>query len=677
MDDLQDWPTRPLQIIAKSSSHLWTLLPMTLLLLYIIFGIVALILNGRTAPCTGSVIVEEVSKLAPTTYPVIFALVIKNALQSIGRLSSERGVKIGTLHHFMTTRSLGDALSATTRIFHQSALINLSIVLWALSPIGSQASFRMLYTTQRIESSKDTVRYLDTGPLRHSLLHWSLDEESSYIRRATANNFEQDFYTVMAQSWDTLESRTDGWHNAKIPRIESLNIPEGPGAWLDTTGLKGADSYSSPLGTAIHELPTAGSKDLSIETSYIGTSCDPLRQTVLNPDEPDNARLNFQLSCLNCPTWNASEFDKNCMTGFPHPWCSRLGSFLGLDAPNSTPTVGQTAFNSTLLAIDIWVYDAANSKTNAVDEAEPIQVYATWSTICNVYQKHVEVQIRCEAEECYTKSVRNSQLDKRPESVTPMDFWASKFLPNGSTTRLLADTIPRYLSGPVPRSSSPANASQLFAQVTAEQFSARLGAVLNVYLQLYLAGTVIRPRNTSREFPTERVMSLQDIWGPEYDPINGLKLVSKSSELKVAWTDLHRYFQGYSGSRREFSGGYGYATTIANTSISTEIYKADPVWVTLTIFCSLTAITLGAIGLICELRSMIPNRFDSVLGLTYNNRDLGLLVDGSVLGTDERLRLLNQLEVRVGDVMGHADIGRIAFAMKDEVLPVRKERLYE
>ncbi|TRX95838.1 hypothetical protein FHL15_003392 [Xylaria flabelliformis] len=577
----------------------------------------------------------------------------------------------------MTTRSLGDALSATTRMFHQTILINLSIALWALSPIGSQASFRMLYTAQHIESSKNTVRYLDTGPFRHSLLHWSLNEESSYIRRATKNNFEQDFYTVMSQSWDTLESRTDSWGNAKIPRIEDLDIPEGPDAWLDTTGLKGADSYSSPLGTAIHELPTAGSKDLSIETSYIGASCDPLRQTVLNPDEPDNTRLDFQLSCLNCPTWDIYEFDQKCMTGFPHPWCSRLASFLGLGAPNSTFAFGQTAFNSTLLAVDVLVYDAANSKVNAIDEARPIQVHTSWTTTCNIYQKHVEVRIRCDGEECYSKSIRRSQIDKRPDIITPMDFWASKFLPNGSTTRLLADIIPSYLSGPVPHSSSSANTSQLFAQVTTEQFSARLGAVLNIYLQLYLSGTIIRPRNTSREFPAELMMSLQDIWGPEYDPINGLKLVSKSSEFEVVWSDLHRYFQGYGESLRDFSGGYGYATTIANTSISTEIYKADPVWVTLTIFCSLTAVTVGGIGLLCESRSIIPNRFDSVLGLTYSNRDLDLVVDGSVLGVDERLRLLNQVEVRVGDVMGNADIGRIAFAVMDKVSPVRKGRLYE
>ncbi|KAI1742583.1 hypothetical protein F4680DRAFT_411102 [Xylaria scruposa] len=61
----------------------------------------------------------------------------------------------------------------------------------------------------------------------------------------------------MAQSWDTLESRTATCQIAKIPRIEDLNIPEGPDTWLDTTGLKGVDSYSSPLGIAIHELPTA------------------------------------------------------------------------------------------------------------------------------------------------------------------------------------------------------------------------------------------------------------------------------------------------------------------------------------------------------------------------------------------------------------------------------------
>ncbi|KAI1153940.1 hypothetical protein F4825DRAFT_413406 [Nemania diffusa] len=258
-----------------------------------------------------------------------------------------------------------------------------------------------------------------------------------------------------------------------------------------------------------------------------------------------------------------------------------------------------------------------------------------------------------------------------------MDFWASQFLPNGSATKLPAHTIPSYLSGPVPQSSSPANISRIFEQVTEKQFSARLGAILNIYLQLYLAGTVVRPRNTTREFPTESFITLQDTWGPEYDPTSGLKLVSTSSEFEGVWTDLHRYFEKYSKSLRDFSGGYGYATTITNTSISTEVYKANYVWVTLNFICLLTALALAIIGLVCESRSVVPNRFDSVLGLTYNNQDLGLEMDGSVLGVDERLRLLSQLEVRVGDVKGNAETGRIAFAAKDKPLPVRKGRLYE
>ncbi|KAI1742584.1 hypothetical protein F4680DRAFT_463591 [Xylaria scruposa] len=144
-------------------------------------------------------------------------------------------------------------------------------------------------------------------------------------------------------------------------------------------------------------------------------------------------------------------------------------------------------------------------------------------------------------------------------------------------------------------------------------------AVLKAYLHLYLVGTVIRHGNTSREFPTERMMSLQDIWGPEYDPINGLKLVlSKSSKLKVAWTDLHRYFQGYSGSLIQAS---------AQRSIRRTLLGLGGGWV--------------------------------------------------YFRTDERLCLLNQLEVKVGDVMGNADIGRIAFAMKDKVLPVLNGRFYE
>ncbi|KAI0149587.1 hypothetical protein GGR57DRAFT_515030 [Xylariaceae sp. FL1272] len=621
MKDPQGWPTCARRIGRASSPHWRTWLPLAFFSFYIV-------------------------------YPILYALVCSHGLQSIGRFHSERGIAIGDLHYLITAKSVGDALTAGLRSCHQSPFIGLSIASWALSPIGSQASLRMLYTTQQLQVSNATFRYLDTGPLRHSLLHWSLDEGSSYIRWTINNKFEHDFHTVMAQPYNTFQSQRDFWGNAKIPRIEDLNVPSDSTEWWDTTAVNGPDSFSSPLGIAIHELPSAFSKDLTIEASYISTSCATLRQVGTSSDSLDIPRFHFRLSCPHCPVWNV-DLDRRCnIVGFEDYRCSRLAAFLGLGALNARIS------DPLSILVDIGISDDTTANDNVTDE------------------KHVEARIRCEGETCYTTAIRNSQHDKRPETVTPLDFWASKYLTNERTNRLIADPIFGYLYGPVPDPSRSVNASKLFDHVTSEQLSSRLGAILNIFTQLDLGGTVIRPLNISRDYPAERVATSQDIWGPEYTPPGGLKLASHSADLPLVWKDLRRYYE----ERRNLTyviGGYGSATAIAKTSTSTEIYKVNPIWVTLSFFCSLTVIAVGVIGIWCESRVVIPSRFDAVLGLTYNNRDMGLTTDGSVLGTDERLRLLKHVQVKVGDVMADGDTGRIALGASRNVAFVRKGRFYE
>jgi len=81
----------------------------------------------------------------------------------------------------------------------------------------------------------------------------------------------------------------------------------------------------------------------------------------------------------------------------------------------------------------------------------------------------------------------------------------------------------------------------------------------------------------------------------------------------------------------------------------------------------------------------IPQIFGFVSTLAWNNRYMHDVSTGE-LGGYERARLLRDVQVRIGDVQTHKEIGHIAFAkvvdasVKDKeffTLPVRKGRRYE
>lgn len=78
-----------------------------------------------------------------------------------------------------------------------------------------------------------------------------------------------------------------------------------------------------------------------------------------------------------------------------------------------------------------------------------------------------------------------------------------------------------------------------------------------------------------------------------------------------------------------------------------------------------------------ESRSLAPKRFDPVIGQTFDNPDFGLDPGGTTLDVDDRLRLLGQLEIQIGDVRKDWDVGRISFAVKENVAPLKLGRFYE
>ena len=69
------------------------------------------------------------------------------------------------------TRNTSSAIQALKQTRNASPLVALSILIWALSPLGGQASLRILSTINYTDTVIGLARYVDTGPLRHIYTH--------------------------------------------------------------------------------------------------------------------------------------------------------------------------------------------------------------------------------------------------------------------------------------------------------------------------------------------------------------------------------------------------------------------------------------------------------------------------------------------------------------------------
>ncbi|KAF2818357.1 hypothetical protein CC86DRAFT_309338, partial [Ophiobolus disseminans] len=246
----------------------------------------------------------------PTIFPILFAAVVGRAAHSILVWRFEKGARIGTLD------TLAESTSLTSTVISQFKLRVVSflgvglVTVWALSPVGGQASFRQLsigVTTKTepvvfdyMASTANLYGYEDSG--RNSV--W-----------AVVNTL---FNAAMIGPLATKRSPLDLWGNVKIPRIEYYeadhNTPPDNDGWFDVNLGKDQDpavfvslaftfGYDTTTG-----LPLRA--ECSLKTAYVEVevSCSTaltclvskIRRSQLPHPHPNITQLDVQTG----PSWN-------------------------------------------------------------------------------------------------------------------------------------------------------------------------------------------------------------------------------------------------------------------------------------------------------------------------------------------------------------------------------------
>jgi hypothetical protein len=160
----------------------------------------------------------------------------------------------------------------------------LLIAIWSLSPLGGQASLRIIGSAIQSSNTTRLLQYVNTSSN-------VLDE--TYAGADTASQFvpaDALFGAALLGPSSSPSSSVDSWNNLKIPWIDGLDPSTADAqGWYSVTQLNSSDDFTSLIGVSLSTVTHASNMTTSfnMETSYWTLSCPVFE--ILNPGVPGEA----------------------------------------------------------------------------------------------------------------------------------------------------------------------------------------------------------------------------------------------------------------------------------------------------------------------------------------------------------------------------------------------------
>jgi hypothetical protein len=540
---------------------------------------------------------------------MVFAAVLGQAARKYATWLLQRGTTIGRLDHLMQSRTV---ISAITTHFTLQAFSPLGfgiLLIWALSPIGSQSALRVLSTGFEATTTSGVYEYID------STMNNAFETGSGI---ATINNVLSAAYvTALLGPAAAKNGSMDSWGNAKIPFLPAGNGMRGD--WYPVNRNESpASAYSSLLGIPVPGLQM-GNSSFTIETTYIDLDCT-------QPQRSPRVAVSYDIMGLSNGTFRGPNMT-NTQHLIPSPWDVSVDSFLSPDSPGyqGSGYPGLVANDTGLAATQATLL--YQSRIFKSEDSE--MMYAI--SYCKVNQVYVESNITCDmttaSQNCSVVAQRPSKRPHPPKEITYLSFpltfnnivltWtAATGLQLHSAMSTLAEW---YIQDPAASSilgnhgqTNSSFGSASLDEVTAQDFSIRLSQLLNTFL---LASQIYRPLSSTAE------------------PL---------------------------------------VQTNATVTTLREVYTCSWGWVAALLIASFTMLAAALFGIWCGFCTAIPDILGYCSSLPQDSRYSNLQGGGTLDGI-ERSRLLKNLPVRFGVVdSDDAGVGHLAVASPSMVqAPVR------
>ncbi|ETI24681.1 hypothetical protein G647_04050 [Cladophialophora carrionii CBS 160.54] len=410
--------------------------------------------------------IKQATSTASTLFTILFAAVLGSTLKRFATWRLENGIKLGLLEQIMQSRTFFTALTTqlSFRAFNVVTLVLLTS--WIFSPLGSQASLRLVSVGREVTTHSDLVSYVDTvtnqlfssvSGVDSLLTALKPSYVSSVLGPTTMKNGTTDLFGNVKIPWlvEGAENDADGW-----VALSQSNLTEG--------------SFSSLVGVPIALLANQNSSFV-IETTYMNLDCNkPRNETEVNINLNSTTIVNGTFSGPNT-TVDSADF-----AIYPS-WQVAMNQFVS----------------------DDYFYGYPEQLVNVSDASIPqatflFQTRGPWVTRCAINQIYVESNVSCQSVTdsqlpfCSVQAQRRSPNKHAPSTVTTLSFpstftyltkeWilaTDPLLSSGYSS--LSEYYLQNTSSAFILSGNGRNYAD-YSNVTAQQFSQRLGQLLNTWV---------------------------------------------------------------------------------------------------------------------------------------------------------------------------------------------------
>jgi hypothetical protein len=540
--------------------------------------------------------------------------------------------------------------------------------LWAMSPLGGQASLRLLERSTSTDHTFKPLRYLSTGA---GSAAWAMTSGTYVESGGALTQIEPLYAAALFGSDEVKKGAEDTWGNVKIPFTHELNSSWSP----VPTNISRPEDYRALVGIPVIGRPTNRDGSFNIETSHLTLECEPFQSTIVD-------KFNYTALQRLVPgqIWqNMSDSDS--------PWGQKTVAggktatfFLQTDLPLSQGDDGR---------FDAYAgYVNTSAKTQSYPKRQISYASASGfepegnTTLnfanCSLGQVHIETKVNCTMDKCSAVEQRRSSTDTRDENTTPFDHvliaeLALKAFPktfgwsrgSSPTEQFLFNATAFQFVSPTANLGDNVGWVDL-ALLSTDVFAKRLSLLLNTYYQLTIA-----PNAYLGNLPQSNYSAFGLNTTPAHDV--DVYLSSNVTTRNTTFVDWYFPFQDSTYDSGIYFIG---ATTNSTVSKTHAIFVCNFAWLGLLLAAAATIFATGVASLVLKWKTLGPEMFGFVTSMTYENRFVNIPDGGTMLNGMERARLLKDVEFCVGDVRGDDDVGHIAFAAGVPLRKLERGRLY-
>ena len=490
------------------------------------------------------------------------------------------------------------------------------LFLWALSPLGGQASLRLMKRASQESYGTTKLRYMTTGPAGTM---WGI--ATAYQANGQFADAGALYTAALLSPLSTKIGPRDPWGNVKIPSLEALNTTNIDGdGWITVSGISQPETYSSLVGLPTVGLPMNGTSNFTLESTYLSVECEKFTQ--MPYPGPKNTTSDDETNWEKVDDLIPGIIWKNKSSDDPFGDVGRRASFfLDTDRSLSGGWADDQESEAILGRLDGFIGYSNKSTLTGVELKRNRKIlyvskYATSPELdrfginkatCALSQNHVEAMIHCDKDQCHATKIRKSLGDVRPSTLTGfehgliMEGFAKEF-PKAVTFAIGSSPTEHFLAN---SSSFPfiqqvgQSAQDVFytnvSVIPIKDFSRRLSLVLNTYYQLSTQPTGYwgnLPGNLSA-------------YGPDTLPATDIDayLPKNLSATTHSFADWWPTFQEAAPS---FDSPFIGATTTAHATSSEEVFICQFAWLALLFATSSIIFFTGVVALVLKRMTLGP-----------------------------------------------------------------------